>query len=258
MRTRTLFIAAMLTLTVAAPATPQANASPDDLQIIRNEIEALRKSQEAMQKDLQEIKALLRARAGGAVRPAPADVKVSLDGQPVRGDAGAKLVLVEFSDYQCPFCQRVARETMPQLVKEYVSTGKVRHVFKDLPLQSIHPNAFRAAVAAACAGEQGKYWELHEKLFENGRQLGAEELPRYAEAVGLQKDAFAQCLGSGRFDAEIRADMREAGAAGITGTPAFLLGTTDDAGKLTVAPILSGAQSYLSFKSVIDELLTKK
>lgn len=144
---------------------------------------------------------------------------------------------------------------MPQIDTEYIKTGKLRHTFKDLPLESIHKNAFGAAVAAECASEQGKYWEMHEKLFENGKNLGADKLPGYATAVGLDAEKFTQCMASGKFDQEIRGDMTEAAAAGITGTPGFLIGTIDAKGKITVVKVLSGAQPFAAFKAALDEIL---
>lgn len=254
MNVRKAVTAAVISSLLAIPV-PAQQTQPDDLQSIRTELEALRKAQDAIQKDLQEIKTLLRTRAAAPRKVDPADMKITLDGEPVRGSSTARVVLIEFSDYQCPFCQRVVREALPAIDKDYIRTGKIRHVFKDLPLQNIHANAFKAAVASECAREQGKFWEMHEKLFENGKQLGPDQLPLYAEAVGLDATKFRECVASGRFDEEIRGDMREANAAGITGTPSFLIGRVDGNGRLTIATALSGAQPAEAFKSAIDAVI---
>ncbi len=173
-----------------------------------------------------------------------------------KGDNDAPLTLVEFSDYQCPFCSRHVRETYPQLEKEYIETGKLRHVFLDLPLESIHKLAFKAAEAANCAGEQGKYWEMHDRLFENQKAL--EPWAGHAEAVGLNVAEFDACLASGKQAEEVRRDMAEARKAGISGTPGFFLAYTDPKSK-TVKSVssLKGAQPFAAFKAEIDRLLAE-
>lgn len=126
---------------------------------------------------------------------------------PTRGDHLAALTLLEFSDYQCPVCARHFRETYPQIDKEYIETGKLKYVFLDLPLVAIHDLAFKAAVAAHCAGEQGMYWEMHDRLLEFQQTLGA--WTSHAEAVGLDVMAFEECLSGRNYDENIRKDMEE-------------------------------------------------
>lgn len=239
-----LFIA----LLSASPLRAQQQSSTDDL---RNEIKALTQTVKEMQKDLQEIKALLLSRAPAAPSQ---NVVLDLSNNPSKGEATAKLTLVEFSDFQCPFCGRHVRDTATQIDKEYVATGKLRHVFMDLPLESIHKVAFKAAEAANCAGEQGKYWEMHDRLFENQNKL--QVLTPYAEAIGLDVPKFEECLNSGRQAAGIRQDMAEAQKAGVTGTPTFFLAYTDPkSSKIKTVRRLSGAQPYAAFKTEIDKLL---
>src|SRR5206468_2296125 len=131
---------------------------------LKKEIMALSDTVKAMQKDLQDIKALLQR---GGPPPAPENVVLDLGNNPFKGQKTAPLTMVEFTDYQCPFCGRYARETYAQIEKEYIATGKVKYVLLDLPLESIHKFAFKAAQVANCAGEQGKYWEMHDRLFAN-------------------------------------------------------------------------------------------
>jgi protein-disulfide isomerase len=137
-----------------------------------------------------------------------------------------------------------------------VETGKIKHVFLDFPLESIHKLAFKAAEAANCAGEQGKYWEMHDRLYENQRAL--EPWTPHAEAIGLDVAKFEQCLSSGRQAEEIRRDMAEAQKAGITGTPAFFLAYTDaNSSKVKTVTTMKGAQPFAAFKAAIDKLLAE-
>jgi protein-disulfide isomerase len=146
---------------------------------------------------------------------------------------------------------------MPQIDKEYVETGKIKHVFMDFPLP-MHSHAMKAAVAAQCAGDQGKYWEMHDKLFANQRALGDGDLTKYAEELGLEAKKFKECLDSGKFADQIKKDTAEGQKAGLTGTPSFLLGYSEPNGKVKAVKKLVGAQPYAAFKAVIDELLSSK
>ena len=148
---------------------------------------------------------------------------------------------------------------MPQLENEYIKTGKIKYVFRDLPLEAIHKNAFKAAEAASCAYEQGKFWEMHDSLFANQATLSPANLSIYAETIGLDITKFKQCLDSGKYAAEIRKSIAEAGEAGITGTPTFLLGFTEpNSSKVKVLKVLRGAQPYAAFKDAIDAALSTK
>ena len=231
-----------------SPVHAQQQSSTDDL---RKEIQALTQTVKEMQKELQEIKALLLSRAPAAP---PQNVVLDLSNQPSKGEATAKVTLVEFSDFQCPFCGRHVRDTATQIDKEYVETGKVKHVFMDLPLESIHKIAFKAAEAAHCAGEQGKYWEMHDRLFENQNKL--QPFAAHAEAIGIDVIKFDECVNSGRQAAAIREDMAAAQKAGVTGTPTFFLAYTDPkSSRVKTVRRLSGAQPFANFKMEIDKLL---
>jgi protein-disulfide isomerase len=181
---------------------------------------------------------------------------VSVAGGAVKGDQNAKITMIEFTDYQCPFCSRHFRAVMPQIETDYVKTGKVKYVLRDFPLESIHPNAFKAAEAANCSGEQGRYWEMHDRLFGNQNTLGAKELPDHAKAVGLELPKFQQCFDSGKYSAKVRKDFVDAQKYGATGTPTFFLGLTDPKGsEVKAVKRIVGAQSYSAFKDAIDSLL---
>lgn len=248
-------------LVLLSPAWSLAQSPP----ALQQDIEALKAGQQAIQKDLEEIKTLLRATPRGRAAAAPAvppavsqHVVLNVAGAAFQGDQDARLTLVEYTDFQCPFCARYTRDTLPQLEAEYIQTGKVKYVRRDFPLESIHPHAFKAAEAAHCAQEQGQGWAFHARLFGHQQQLAPTDLPGHAQALGLDVNAFQQCLESGKYAAQIRQDMREAQAAGVTGTPSFFLGVSDASGTVKATRTLKGAQAYAAFKAAIDELLAEK
>ncbi len=181
-------------------------------------------------------------------------VKISLDDDPLRGDPNAPITIVEFSDFQCPFCARFHVQTLPLLLEEYIDTGKVNLVYRDFPIQSIHPNALPAAVAAECANEQGKYWEYHDTLFEKQNSwnrldsnTAISTFSQYATDVGLEQQQFDSCLGSGKYLEEVQGDLSDGRAYDITGTPGFFIGN-DEIGFVKI----NGAQPFESFKRIID------
>ncbi len=178
-------------------------------------------------------------------RPDPAqEYEVAVGEAPIRGDAEAVVTIVEWSDFQCPFCVRAA-PTLAQIQREYGS--KVRIVFKHLPL-SIHAQAPAAHAAAEAAHRQGKFWEMHDKIFENQRDLAPETLERYAVALGLDIERYKRDLESGEVKKRIDDDMQQAEDLSVTGTPAFFIN----------GRFLSGAQPFANFKRVIDSALEKK
>ncbi len=247
---------ARLVLTVLAlgllAAGPVAAQQPSNEEL-KKDIQALQESLKAIQKDLQDIKGMLARPAGP---PSLVNRVIDLGNGPFKGGADAKVTIVEVSDYQCPFCGRYVKDTYPQLETEYIKTGKVKSVFLDLPLEAIHKSAFGAAKAARCAGEQGKYWEMHDRLFENQKAL--EPWTPHAEAIGLDVTAFDACVASDKHDAAIRRDIAEVQKLGITGTPAFLIGRTDPkSSKLTIAAAVRGARPFADFKTEIDKLLAE-
>jgi protein-disulfide isomerase len=248
------------------------NAAPaqtaKDVQGLTKEIEALKAGQTAIQKDLQDIKAMLQgvqAQAQQAAQPAaqaarpaiePVDLMLSVVGSPAKGEANAKVTLVEFTDYQCPFCSRHYRQTWPKLEQEYVKTGKAKLVLRDLPLEQIHPLAFKAAEASHCAGDQGKYWEMHDRLFANQNTLARGDLTAHAQALALDVDAFDKCVDSGKGAARIRKDVADSEKIGARSTPVFFLGLTDpNSAQLKAIRVIRGAHPYSVFKEAIDGLL---
>ena len=146
---------------------------------------------------------------------------------------------------------------MPQIEKEYIDTGKMKYVFMDFPLP-FHGQAMKASEAALCAGDQGKFWEMHDRLFANQNALALEALSKHGEALGLDTTRFTECLNNGKHAAQIKAAMAEGQKAGITGTPAFLFGFIEADGKVKATKKISGAVPYTNFKATIDEMLSSK
>lgn len=167
-----------------------------------------------------------------------------------QGEETAPVILVEFTDYQCPFCKRAFEQTWPAILKDYIDTGKVRYLVRDLPL-SIHPNAPAAALAARCAGEQGKYWPMHDAIFTNQDEWANgkvdELMKQYARAAGVNPSQFNGCYDGEKYKAVIEADAALAAQLGATGTPTFFINGRS----------LVGAQPIASFRAVIEEELGK-
>ncbi len=192
----------------------------------------------------------------------PGVVSASIDDDPVLGDKNAPVTMIEFSDFQCPFCRKFWTETLPSIKSEYIDTGKVKFVYRDFPLTSIHPIAEPAAEAAECVRDQygeDAFWKMHDKIFQEGNildggdpltgpvrgtvQFTSEDLKAWAKELGYNIDS---CLDSGKFKSEVQKDSSDAVAAGGQGTPYFVIN-----GK----PV-SGAQPFSAFKQVIDAELS--
>ncbi len=172
------------------------------------------------------------------------DMNQLIDDDIIKGDPNAPVTIVEFSDFECPFCARFFEQTLPQIQQNYIDTGKVKFVYRDFPL-SIHQNAQKSAEAAECAGEQGKFWEMHDKLFESGVSGGVNSFKQYAADLGLNTAEFNDCLDSGKMASEVQKDMDDGAAIGIRGTPGFIINGV----------LVSGAQPYSVFEQVIDQML---
>ena len=184
-------------------------------------------------------------------------VKISADNDPVIGDPDAPITIIEFSDFQCPFCARFHIQTLPSIYEEYIEQGKVKLVFRDFPIQNIHPNALPAAVAAECANEQEKFKEMHDMLFETQNQWNKVEtvaalslFSQYASDMQMDQEKFDSCIASGKYIEEIRKDLEDGRDYGVSGTPGFFVGN-DEIGYVE----LKGAQPFESFKKIIDAQL---
>ena len=255
---RMIALVTILTALFLADPHPAAAQTGDDLRTIKKELEGIKESQKAVERQLQEIKTLLQARPAAA--PAqPQNVVLSVEGAAFKGERNAKVTLIEFTDVQCPFCSRHVLTTAPQIEENYVKTGKVKHVVRDFPIESLHPQAFKGHEAVRCASDQGKYWEMSARLFANQKAMAPTDVSGHAQALALDLSAFRQCLDGGKYAAKIRKDMTDAQQAGVTGTPTFFLGLTDPrSSEVKVVRVIKGAQPYAAFSEAIENLLSQK
>jgi protein-disulfide isomerase len=223
----------------------KAQIKSDDPQV-REKIRAYLQNQKLAAKREEFLKSLRsQAKIVDNLKPPPViRAEVSIEGAPFRGAPDAPVTLVEFSDFECPFCKR-AHPTLTQLLEKY--PGKVKLVYRDFPLESIHPQARPAAEAARCARDQGKFWEYYDTLFTESPKLAPDDLKRYAGQIGLDGTKFDTCVAGGVHKATIQRDLDEGNRLGITGTPAFFIN----------GRIISGAQPFEAFARVIDEELAR-
>jgi protein-disulfide isomerase len=196
-----------------------------------------------------------RSRAGApGARVSLPKVPVGIEGAETEGSPTARAIMIEFSDFECPFCGRFARETLPELRTAYVGTGKLRIVFRHLPLP-MHQFALGASVGASCAGEQGRFWEMHDALFRSQADLSPESISGRASGLGLDPIVFNRCVRDGA-QRRVAVDVAEAKSLGISGTPAFLFGLATDGNRVRVTKMLAGARSVADFQSAIGALLS--
>jgi protein-disulfide isomerase len=216
---------------------------------------------DAILKELREIKQLLarqqlqQAQAAPSAPQMPQNLKVKGDAIYVLGKSDAPLTLVAFTDFQCPFCGRFETTTFPEIKKNYIDTGKLRYIVRDLPLTELHPFALKAAQSVHCAGDQGKFWEMKELVFKNQNKLDVDSLSGYAKELALNADTFKSCMGEGKHLKEIGDEAKYAQSLGITGTPTFILGKT--AGDSVEGRVIVGAQPLAAFEAAINEMLGK-
>jgi protein-disulfide isomerase len=196
-------------------------------QVANDQTPLTRQQGEEILKELRQIRQLLEKQQAKAAQPqeeAPTRAKISdLNGVSMLGSKNAPITIVEFTDYQCPFCQRFHVTTFPELKKTYIDTGKVRFFSKDMPLD-FHPNAMRAALAARCAGEQGKFWELRDTMGANPNSLDIEHIVNFAGDLKLDTTALRACVDSGKYKEPVQRDVLEAMKIGANGTPTFVIG----------------------------------
>ena len=241
-------------------AAPQvfAQSAPKPVPI-EDQIQALRAGQAEVMRELGEIKAMLKTQqANGtpAVHGQPqAHVVANVFGEPFEGDASARVAIMEYSDFDCPYCGRYARELYPKLAAAYVKTGKIKYFFRDLPLEE-HPQAAFKANLARMAGEQGKFWEAHDWLFAHQTTMDAKGEDIFAKELGLDRSKIGTGAEDGKYNGVIQASMNSARHYQISGTPAFLIGTLSADGRVfTADKVFMGAQTFENFKEILDGLL---
>lgn len=222
-----------------------------ELSKLRGELRLQGKELSRVSGELKGIKSSLSERKANT-----GEFRVSVDDDPVKGDMYAPVTVIEFSDYECPFCRRFHEQTLPLIEKEYISKGKVRYVFRDFPL-SFHKRAFPAALAANCAGEQGRYWDFNDFLFKNPDKLDdVESIKEYALSLGMDTEKLDRCIREKKYEHEINKDIEDGRKYGIRGTPSFFIGRTENGNEIT-AIYVRGSQPFQVFKTHIDRFLSE-
>jgi len=252
---------ATVTFVAFISLSPPQQGQSEEIAALKRQVQELRDQQAQMQRELTAIKnflqSLLRPQQGGAPdMDSIVGASIPTANEPTMGSSSARITIMEISDYQCPFCKRQTQQTFPQLVDEYVKSGKVQYIFVDYPIAQLHPTAARSHEAANCAGDQGKYWEMHVSLFNNPIAKDDSMLLAQAKAIGVDAGAFQSCLASGRHSAAVQASVARMEQLGISGTPMTVIGLTPAPGQpMKVVKYVYGAQPYSAFKEIIDSML---
>jgi protein-disulfide isomerase len=251
------------TITIAQQS-PQQN---QDLVTLKNDVQQLKTQQQLILDRLDELKKLLNSRRGDNPQPAiKLPDTIGVDGERFRGEATATVAIIEYGDIECPFCRHFKQDIYPRIFDDYIKTGKARFYYRDMPL-TFHEHALPAARAEHCAGEQGKFWEMHDSLFTDkpgmigpgGRKavLTQSDIDERARTLAIDTAKLDDCIASTRYADLIKRNSDEAAKMNIEGTPTFLIGTIGPNGNIvSVKKPLVGAQSFEVFKSAIDPLLS--
>lgn len=185
--------------------------------------------------------------------PPPPSDPVSVEDAPILGDRNARVAVIVFSDFECPYCGRSARDVLPEIDRQYLRTGKVFLAWRHYPLPN-HKNAFKAAEAAECAARDGKFWALHDWAFRHQAGLDRANLLAAAKTLGLDATAFGACL-DGQTSAKVKADLDAAKGFAITGTPTWFVGVVQADARVKVTDRLEGARPFTDFQRAIDKVL---
>ena len=189
------------------------------------------------------------------VRPLPLPAgTLSLAGAPQKGSADALAVMIIYSDFQCPFCGKFARETLPQIEKRFVGTGLLALAFRNMPLEGAHPLALKAAEAGLCANRQDRFWQWHDAFFMSRLAPEREVLHRVSAEVGLDMLEFGRCVGGGDWTSQVKDEARNAAELGVLGTPTFVFGVREDEGGKALS-MFSGSRHFRDFEAAIDDLV---
>ena len=254
MRVKTIVLLSIffgLTQLGYAQAQSQPKDQPqNDLSALRTDIRALQAEQQQIITRLDELKQLLQSNG----QPPASVTSVNVHGEAFRGDSGARVALIEYADFECPYCGEYERKTFPQILSDYIQTGKLKYFYRDLPLP-MHARAMAAARAARCSGEQGKYWEMHDSIFAKQNALSVPALLDRAQTLGLDTAKFTECQSSEKYTTEIQNSISEALKLGIVGSQPYFLGVVEPSGDLSIVKRLQGMAPFDVFKTEIDALL---
>ncbi len=224
---------------------------------VLKQIAELKRDNHQLRQAVEEIKHQLAALENGDAKNKKIP-KIALDEDFKLGEHNdsASVAIIEFSDFECPFCRRHMLQTLPKIKKNYIDTGKIQYVMRDFPLD-FHRHAKSAAIAANCAGEQQAYWPMHEKLFTTKGAKGQALYRQLAKQLLLDEKQFIACLDDPAQAQEVAADLADGKRVGVSGTPAFFIGKLENQ-QLVDAVFINGAQSYGKFSKVIDSLLSEQ
>lgn len=247
-----ILLGALLDASVPTAALAEPAARPLSQRQGEAILDELRQIRQLLQKQQGQPAAAAAQPAGQAKPPANPTLRAVVSNLPSLGQATAPLTMVMYTDYECPFCRRFEKETLPQLRQQYIDSGKLKLVVKDLPL-AMHANAAKAAEANHCAAEQGRYWAYRQPLTALAEPLSVPRLTALAGDTGLDRARFEECLRVGLFAPAVAHSVAEAGRLGIDGTPTFIIGREHDG--YVEGQRLVGAQPLAAFAQKIDALL---
>lgn len=253
MRRKALVAIAMTSFCFYSSAQP-AELKDTDLSALRQDVDQLKAQQQRMLASIEQIKLLLlKSAAHDTTRDFIFATEVS--GEPFKGHHKASLVIIEYGDFQCPYCRNFENDTFPEIRDNYIKTGKVRFYFRDLPLK-VHTFAMPAARAARCAADQGRFWPMHDELLAGEPMLSSTDLDQHARNVGLDVTKLDACEAGDQYAAAIKKGIDEATQMGVHATPTFLIGNLDPNGTtVKVKKLLVGSHHFDVFKELIDPLL---
>jgi protein-disulfide isomerase len=244
--------AALALFLLAAAGAYGSQPSNSDIAKLKNDVARLSTQQQQILDSLEELKKMIKGPGQPALKP-PATM--SLAGEPFKGERTATLAIIEYADFQCPFCRHFEHDVYPQIRDGYINTGKVKYFHRDMPLP-FHQGAMPAARAAHCASEQGKFWEMHDSLLGDAASLSTADIDERAGKLGLNVSKLDECISSDRFADIIQRGVTEANEMRVSGTPTFIIGTLDAQGTLmSVKKTVIGANPFETFKAALDPLL---
>jgi protein-disulfide isomerase len=231
----------------------------NDMSVVKKDTQDLRTAVQQISEQLAVLKQLLQEKSARENIPQVplTHTALNMKDEPFLGLSSAPLAIMEYSDFECPYCQQFMKMTFPLLFTDYIEQGRVRYFHRDVTMEA-HTHAVPAAAAARCANEQGKFWEMDQALFSDPKVLTQEEILGLAEGIGLDVESFKKCNDSGKYVNAINESTQEARTLGVSGTPSFVLGTVDEAGtSFKVEKVIVGAIPYDTLKSDVDNLLLK-
>jgi protein-disulfide isomerase len=242
-------------LALSVLATMSATASQpdkDELTTLKDQVAQLNAQQQQILASLDELKKMMKGPGQPALKPPPT---MSVAGELYKGEPAAKVAIIEYADFQCPFCRRFESQVYPNIRDSYIRTGKLKYFHRDMPLV-FHQGAMPAARAVHCASEQGKFWEMHDSLLGDTASLSPADIDERAGKLGINVSELDKCIASDRFADIIQRGISEASAMQISGTPTFIIGTLDANGNvMSVKKTVVGASPFEAFKAAIDPLL---